>query len=186
MKILLLVINLMKVNFSKKFILYFILFFFNWTFPEKILASCNFKTGEYIDQLSLPNSIRSIDIKLNKPRKYAINAFEILSSKLSNIDAKYKKKFKAFIKVNYGFGSCSYKGKIWQNGDWKDHIKLDNGGQLRRSLNVKLEDGNILNATKFKLLIPETRNKLNEIMGILILKNLGFIVLKLWSKCKCY
>ena len=32
------------------------------------MASCNFKTGNYIDQLSIPNSIRRIDIKVNKDK----------------------------------------------------------------------------------------------------------------------
>ena len=45
-----------------------------------------------------------------------------------------------------------------------------------RSYDVKLKDGNILNAVRFKLLIPETRNGYNEILGTLILKELGFIV----------
>ena len=164
----------MKVNFLKKFIFLTVLLFYEPFFPKDVKASCNFKTGRFIDEISSPNSIKNLDIRLNKPRKYAINSFEIMSSLKDNIDNKYKKKFKANIFVNYEFGSCSYKGKIWQNGDWKDHIKLNNGQPIR-SLNVKLDDGNILNATKFKLLIPETRNKLNEIIGITILKNLGFI-----------
>ena len=61
-----------------------------------------------------------------------------------------------------------------QNGDWKDHIKLK-GGRPVRSLIVKLEEGNIVNAVKFKLLIPETRNNLHEILGTIVLQNLGYI-----------
>ena len=38
------------------------------------------------------------------------------------------------------------------------------------SLDVKLKDGNILNAVGFKLLIPQTRNGLNEVLGSLILE----------------
>lgn len=159
----------------KKLLLGLIITFFNFTFPEGLLASCDFKTGNYIDELSLPNSIKNIDIRLNKPRKYAINSFRILSNPDEFIKRNLKKKFKANVIVNFDFGSCSYKGKIWQNGDWKDHIKIVDGGQALRSLNVKLEEGNILNATKFKLLIPETRNNYNEILGSLILKNMGFI-----------
>jgi len=159
----------------KKFFLTLIITFFYGTFSENVLASCDFKTGNYIDKLSSPNSVKRIDIKINKPRKYAINAFQILSNNNTFINSNLKKKFKADIKVNFDFGSCSYKGKVWQNGDWKDHIKLIDGGQILRSLNLKLEEGNILNATKFKLFIPETRNNYNEILGALILKSLGFI-----------
>ena len=158
---------------KKILIIIFFLFFYG-SFTKEVKASCDFKTGKHIDELSFPNSINSIDIKLKKPRKYVKNAFRILTSKNTIIDKKYKKKFKANIKVNYEFGSCSYKAKVWQNGDNKHHIKFAKG-QLERSLNVKLEDGNILNATKFKLFIPETRNNHNEILTTLILKNLGFI-----------
>ena len=161
--------------FLKKFLFSLIMILFYGTFAEEVLASCNFKTGNYIEFLSTPNSIKSIDIETNNPRKYAINTFRILSSPNKFIKRNLKKKFKANLRVNYDFGSCSYKAKIWQNGDWKDHIKLVDGANILRSLNIKLEEGNILNATKFKLLIPETRNGLNEILGTLILKNLGFI-----------
>ena len=43
------------------------------------------------------------------------------------------------------------------------------------SLDVKLYEGNIMNAVRFKLLIPKTRNSFNEVLGTLILKQLGFI-----------
>tara|TARA_Y100000589_G_scaffold239714_1_gene227216 strand:+ start:938 stop:3178 length:2241 start_codon:yes stop_codon:yes gene_type:complete len=145
--------------------------------PQKVIASCNFKTSDFIDALSMPNSINEIKIDVANSKKYSINlAKTLLSSSTSakSIDPKYKKKFKANIEVRYDFGSCKYKGKIWQNGDWKDHIKSKNGNIIR-SLNVKLNDGNILNATKFKLLLPKTRNGRNEILSTLIFKNLGFI-----------
>ncbi len=159
----------------KKFLLTLIITFFYGTYSKNLLASCDFKTGNYIDQLSLPNSIKRIDIKVHEPRRYFINSYRILSTPSSSIKKKFKKKFKADVNVKFDFGSCSYKGKIWQNGDYKDHIKLVEGGQISKSLNVKLEEGNILNATKFKLFIPETRNNYNEILGALIVKSLGFI-----------
>ena len=49
-------------------------------------------------------------------------------------------------------------------------------GILSTSVRVELKEGNILNATRFKLLLPETRNGLNEVLGVLLLKELGFIV----------
>ena len=48
----------------------------------------------------------------------------------------------------------------------------------RRSLSLRLINGNILNAVKFKLLLPETRNNLHEILGSLLMKNVGFMCLK--------
>ena len=83
-----------------------------------------------------------------------MNFAKIVSSKSENIPSNLKKKFKAKIKVIYPFGYCKYSGNIWQNGDWKkDHLAFKKGKPLR-SLNVKLEKGNILNAIKFKLFLP--------------------------------
>ena len=49
-------------------------------------------------------------------------------------------------------------------------------GILKSSVRVNLKDGNILNAVRFTLLLPNTRNDLNEVLGSLLLKNIGFIV----------
>ena len=47
---------------------------------------------------------------------------------------------------------------------------MEEGGNILRSLNVKLLDGNILNAVRFKLLIPETRYNIHEFLGTVILR----------------
>ena len=138
-------------------------------------SKCNFSTGNYLDEMSNPSSITFIKIDIPKSEKFAMNGFKILTSIYHSIPADLKKKFKADIKVNYSFGECNYSGTIRQHGDLKDHIILQNGNMFR-SYDVKLKDGNILNAVRFKLLIPETRNGYNEILGTLILKELGFIV----------
>ena len=51
----------MKARINKKILLIFILIIFYGSFPKKVLASCNFKTANYIDELSVPNSIKNID-----------------------------------------------------------------------------------------------------------------------------
>ena len=142
--------------------------------PEKVYSRCNFKTADYIEELSNPSKIKDIKVSISNSRKFVVNSFKILKSKKRYIDSKYKKKYRADIQVNYPFGKCEYKAKAWQNGDWKDHINVTNTGILN-SLNIKLEEGNILNSVKFKLLIPHTRNGINEILGSVILRNLGFI-----------
>ena len=162
----------------KKLLLYFIfLISFDYLITEKINASCNFKSADYIKELDSPQYINGINIKVPKSKKYITNLIKAFITSSTNhvaIDPKYKKKFLATIEINYDFGSCSYKGKIWQNGDYKDHIEVINGN-LVRSLNVKLDEGNILNATKFKLFLPNTRNGKSEILTSLIFKNLGYI-----------
>jgi len=143
----------------------------------KVDAACNFKTANFIEELNNPSLINDIDIYVKKSKNYTVNLIKaLLSSSTSRlaIDPKYKKKFNAEINVNYDFGTCFHKGKVWQNGDFKDHLEYRKG-LIRRSLNVKLDDGNIFNATKFKLLIPRTRNGRNEILASLIFRNIGFI-----------
>jgi len=158
-------------NNKKLFLIYFIFLFF---FPTKVNSSCNFRTADYINDLKIPKEIKEIKITIPKSKTYIQNSLKILLSEGYNIDPKLRKKYKANITVNYPFGECQYKAKVWQNGDHKDHIKWRSSYPLT-SLNVKLDEGNILNAVKFKLLIPETRNGMNEILGTLIAKDLGFI-----------
>ncbi len=155
-----------------RFGLYVLLFYF---FTSTLSAKCNFKSGEYIDKLSDPSTILLVEILTPKSAKYNENAFKILSSNSQNIHPKLKKRFKANINIIYEFGICKYKGSVRQTGDWKDHINFDSGGKLLRSLDVKLEEGNILNAVRFKLFIPETRKSINEVLASLILRKLNFI-----------
>jgi hypothetical protein len=155
---------------------FFFLFFAIITFSAN--AECNFISGNYINGLNDPSKIKEIKIEVNDKRKYAINYLKILTSDSYNISPKLKKNFRAKIIVKYPFGECIYKGKVRQNGDNKDHIgfKTKKSPVLFRSLVVKLDTGNILNAVKFKLLIPDTRNNLNEILGSILLREADFIV----------
>ena len=148
----------------KKLIVYIILI-------GDAVADCNFQTANYINELNSPKNIENIIVEVPKSSKFSKNFIRILISRepRQNIPPKLRKYFEAKITVNYKFGKCSYKGKVKQNGDWKDHIKLK-GGRPVRSLIVKLEEGNIANAVKFKLLIPETRNNLHEILGTIVLQ----------------
>jgi hypothetical protein len=137
-------------------------------------AECDFKTADYLASFA-PNSIKSIDIEIPKSSKFVRNQLKILTSKSRNIPDEFKKKFKAKVLVNYEFGTCRYQGKVRQNGDLKDHIKLLTGGAVAQSLDVSLKTGNILNAVEFKLLLPETRNGLDEIFATTIFRNIGIL-----------
>ena len=149
-------------------------FFIIFLFSANIKSNCNFVLGDYVDELDNPSNINLIEINVPKSSKYAKNVFEIISSRSKNISDKLKKKFEAQLIVHYSFGNCNYAASIRQNGDLMDHIKLQNG-QPVRSLDVKLKNGNIFNAIGFKLLIPQTRNSLNEVLAALIFRNLGFL-----------
>ena len=150
-------------------------FLFFLVSTSQAYSACDFKTGMYIEELLNPIYIQSIQINVPKSAKYAKNLIKVFTSKSENIPPALKKKFKAVITVNYQFGKCELKGTIKQNGDWKDHIGMLSGGRPYRSLNVKLDTGNVVSAVQFKLLIPQTRNGENEILSSLILKKLGII-----------
>jgi hypothetical protein len=148
------------------------LFFF---INSVLYAACNFNTAKKISELHDPSYINRISVDVPKSGKFEKNFFKIISSKTVNIPKNLKKNFRANIIVEYKFGNCVYKAKVKQNGDMRDHIMFQEGGKPFRSLTVKLKDGNILNAVNFKLLIPKTRNNLNEILGSIIMRELNFI-----------
>ena len=156
---------------KNKFFLIVLIFF-----TPPVVAECDFKTGEFIDELKDPRSIVLIEVEVPKSAKYFRNVFKIIASESRNIPSNLKKSSRAEISVHYQFGVCTYQGKVRQSGDWRDHIRLLPGGKVLRSLDVKLRTGNIINAVSFKLLIPETRLGMNEILATLLLGKAGFIV----------
>ena len=142
--------------------------------PSFSYAECNFRTADYLTSLNSPGFIKSMEIEIPKSSKFARNQRKILLSKSENIQNQFKNSFKANIAVNYGFGLCKYSAKVRQSGDWKDHIRIVKGNIIQ-SLDVRLNNGNVAGSTRFKLLIPSTRNGLNEVLGALLLRELGFI-----------
>jgi hypothetical protein len=155
--------------------------FFVFIFSSALAhADCDFNTSEYLEELSTPKSINSIDIEISKSKKWFENGFKIILDKSPIIKRKHKKKYKAKIKVRYAFGSCSFTGKVRQTGDNKDHIEFTDL-VTRQSLKVDLDSGNVLSATSFKLLLPSTRGGDNEIFGTLLLSQLGYIAPKTFS-----
>lgn len=155
---------------TKKLFLAFVLL----TVSTLSWANCTFNTSQYLFQLQEPSSINEIHVEVPKSASFVKNFLRILTSGTRNIPPTLKKDFEARIIVDYEFGRCIFSASVRQTGDWKDHISLVEGNPLR-SLNVKLREGNIMNAIRFKLLIPATRNDLNEVLGSLVARELGFI-----------
>ena len=73
---------------SKKKYLLFNLFFFLLLIDNKALASCNFKTSNYISELQNPNSIKKISIEISNYRKYFIESMRRLTYKNQKIPLK--------------------------------------------------------------------------------------------------
>lgn len=153
----------------------FVLIIVVFGIPGVLSAECSFKTASKIDELQNPGQIELIEVEIPKARKYVKNAVQILTSPQANIPSDLKRKFSANLSVHYTFGTCKYEAKVRQNGDWKDHIKFVEGGNITRSLDVELKHGNILSAVGFKLLIPATRGAENEVFASLLLKKIGII-----------
>ena len=150
------------------------LFIFFLILGHPVYANCNFSTSEYITELQNPKNITKIDITIPDSKKWNKNLLKITLDRSSNINPKYRDKFNSNLKVFYKFGSCSYNARVRISGDWKDHIEFNNGS-FKASLDVKLFEGNILNAVRFKLLIPKTRNSINEVIGSLIMREFQII-----------
>jgi hypothetical protein len=154
---------------------FYITFFIIFASTLNAIASCNFITGNFIEKLNDPSHIKEIIIETPKSGKYYKNFVKIHVLDSIIIPKELKIKYSANITVIYDFGKCRYTGKVRQNGDLKDHIDFSKEGNPLRSLVVDLNDGNILNAVKFKLLLPSTRNGINEVLGTILLKEAGFI-----------
>ena len=155
------------------------IFFLLISLPSQgnIAAECNFNSSEYLEELSSLESLKQVKINVLKYKKWTKN---VLKAALNSgpILPIYKKKFEAEIESYYEFGSCKHKGKIRLHGDWKDHIDFLEGGKIIQSIDVSLSNGSIGNFTKFKLLLPETRNGENEVFLANILRALNFLAPK--------
>lgn len=139
-------------------------------------ADCDFSTSAHRDALARPSSIEHIGVEIQNSRKWAKNSISILTSPGGLIQQRFKDNLKATVTVRYaGIGTCRYEARVRQNGDFTDHIQLDNQGQVIASLDVRLREGNVMNAVRFKLLLPKTRNGIHEVLATLILRRLGWI-----------
>ena len=119
--------------------------------------------------------LSEIDVEIEEINNWYENIFSVFIENSDVISEKFKKRYDAKITLNLSDStSCKMNGRIRINGDWKDHVKLVNGNPIS-SLDVHLVDGNIFGITKFKLLIPETRNDENEIFTSTLFSKLGFL-----------
>ena len=105
------------------FLLYSFPIFFIFT-SLSAHAACNFKTSDYLTELSDINSANYIEVKHKNYRKWNKNALRIISSP-GRINSKNKKNFKAMITIHYPFGVCKYSAKVRQSGDNKDQQNDD-------------------------------------------------------------
>lgn len=108
--------------------------------------------------------INKIEIETLNYRNWTVNSIKIITSSTRYVDDIYKKRFKAKITVIFEDGSqCVYTGRVRHSGDQKDHISLHKN-YILQSVDVHLDFGNIRGITKFKLLRPNTRGVLEDVI----------------------
>jgi hypothetical protein len=141
---------------------------------NSIVNACMNKPATFTEH-SVSTNIKNVELKLLDSRKWKIQGFKILIENSSSIRPKHKKKrFDAIFSYEDSFRTCKLKARVRQSGDWRDHIQYV-GLDIRRSIDVRLKEGNFLGATKFKLLLPETRNSKNHVLGGNIFASMGFL-----------
>ena len=167
-KILYFLLTIIKISL----LLFFIInFSSNQTFAQT--SHCDFDTSKYLKELNNKSNINQINIKTINLKKWNKNNLKILKNEGEIINQNLKKNFKSIVEIKYVFGTCKYKAKIRQTGDFKDHIKFIKG-KIFQSLKVKLLNGNVLGNIRFKLLIPQTRGD-DEIIVTHILKSVNIL-----------
>ncbi len=74
---------------------------------------------------------------------------------------------------HYNNEEINFKGKARITGDWLDHISIK---EMISSLSISLDYGNVGGVTRFRLLLPKTRNMENEILWSILMEEIGFAV----------
>tara|TARA_B110000027_G_scaffold116387_1_gene127078 strand:+ start:745 stop:2841 length:2097 start_codon:yes stop_codon:yes gene_type:complete len=136
-----------------------------------IIVSLNFSAQAKPNQIFKPSIPKKIEIFINKNgiKNYYLTLGKIIEER-KNIEKKDKKKYDVNIIFNDGIKK-ELNAKINITGDFTDHIKP---ALTHSSLKIKLENGNIGNITRFKLLLPETRHGRADILWSLLMEELGF------------
>ena len=91
-----------------KLLKYLILFLIS----PSLYAECTFNTAKYMSDLESPHSIKRIVVDVPKSAKFSRNFAKIITTRYVNIPPTLKKKFKANVTVEYGFGTCKYPATI--------------------------------------------------------------------------
>lgn len=154
---------------NKIFVLKIVIFFILFSFQKHSFSY------ERVYKYEVPDQIKII---FNDYKKYLIQIHRASEAKNPYGNPYIKDKFKKNSQIKGSYLSKSnkevlFKGKARITGDWLDHISKKN---LLSSLSLSLDYGNIGGITKFRLLLPETRNNENEIFWSVLMEEIGFPV----------
>ena len=131
----------------------------------------------YLDNTTEFSNIKNLEIEMDNQRDWYQNLSELFLSNGVIIESSYKKRFNAEVTVLFDNNlSCRFNSKIRISGDFKDHIKFS--AKPITSLDVDLQNGNILGITKFKLFLDTSKGTNGgeiEVLLSIILREAGFI-----------
>ena len=133
---------------------------FTLSFSEENHKCFSTKSNNILEEISDSEIPYKILYEIDNYKKFQINNLKILTS-TGTIRKKFKKRFSGKVKIFYKEKICNFKAGIRIHGDFKDHINWIDG-DISQSLDVHLKEGNINGITKFKLLLPRTRNNPEE------------------------
>ena len=160
----------------KAWLINFLIFFF-----IQLSNLANAETLNFCKNKFNGNKPELVEVEIDKYKNWQTNNLKNITDKSPEILLKYKKQFKATVHVNFDDKvKCSFRARVRQNGDHKDHIQFLNGNFIQ-SIDVRLINGHINGITNFKLFIPETRGPQckkcfhDEIILTEIMRRIGFI-----------
>ena len=137
---------------------------------------CKKNNDKFTNNRILLKEVNYISIDVDNQRKWFKNIFNAMVWDSLNTPKRFRKNFKAKIKVNFKENlECVFNAKIRIHGHGKDHIQATKNGDPYSSLHVRLIDENIDSIVKFILFIPLTRNYDNEILTSTLFQHLGFL-----------
>lgn len=117
-----------------------------------------------------------VEISRSQIKKWIGNQIRAINDDTLNIIDKRKKKFSGTVRWQIGDTVCQSSADIRLTGDWRDHLGLDpRKSRPISSIAVRLHDQHINGITRFKLLLPATRNGDMEIFTTLLFREFGFL-----------
>lgn len=124
------------------------------------------------------SDVENLTVEIKESRKWYKNLIENYSKETNNVlDPKLKERFDSRVTVKFKSNfECHFNAKVRRSGDMIDHIEY--GHYPKASLDIHLENGNILGITKFKLFLENTRGSdggENEVLISSILRHVGYI-----------
>jgi hypothetical protein len=143
--------------------------------PDYIQPSCQPAEAADMSMDGFPPLIE-VEVARSKIKKWIKAQLGAQSNETPNIRAEFKRKFPGTVRWETPAGICSSPADLRITGDWKDHLANDRrSGHPMSSVAIKLEDEHLKHITRFKLLLPVTRNGDIEVLTTVVFRAFGFL-----------